>query len=209
MIIATFRHLYLIIRAYTYEAVLHTVTTAPLTILQTGMLLNCVDHVRQMLEVVSNLTDRQIQNLPGYGWGRIYYSIKLAVELTLGIDSSSWDVNSVRQMLQLEVYVNQFCERINALSNHISGDNRNGNWYRVICTQWRNECSQYLTQLSHKGVLVSQPRVERPGSGMENEIQGINTADVGGFESPGGFFDFNTIDFIPRTWFWSQLDPNL
>ena len=119
-----------------------------------------------------------------------------AMELTLSVDSPSWDPNMVHEVLPIEFYIDQFCERLDRNATLITNSHGSeGNWFQHLATNWRAIRNRYLSELARKGVPVQQ--AQEP----EQMLQGIVTGgDIGDDLSVfnGGFAaDFWTFDSMP------------
>jgi hypothetical protein len=185
--------------AFTHEVCLYVLPSAPgtpLTTLQVDLLLRSLESTKSIMEESLSMTDRQMQTLPGYSWARLQYLFHLAMELTLSVDSPSWDPNMVHEVLPIEFYIDQFCERLDRNATLITNSHSSeGNWFQHLATNWRAIRNRYLSELARKGVPVQQ--AQEP----EQMLQGIVTGgDIGADLSVfnGGFAaDFWTFDSMP------------
>lgn len=183
----------LMVSAYTQEIGLHGFSTSGstsdnvLSITRTTILIDCLVTVRKVLDIVMNLTPLEFNTLFGFSWARTHYILNLACELSIGIDSPSWSVESVRSIIELEVYIDAYVARLEEQSKSVSRRDGEKDWFAFMAVQWKKLRNEYVEGMRRRGVVV--------GGGMEQW-------------SPGweGLSLLGEMDFMPQEWFWDGGD---
>jgi hypothetical protein len=106
----------------------------------------------------------------------------------------------IREMLPLEVYIEEFCAYIDsnaALITNAEGATE-GNWFQYFAANWRGVKNHYLNELARKGVLVPQAQTQTQNDGIQHRgmIPEEMMADEPGFNAVFST-DFWAVDFIP------------
>ncbi|KFY08487.1 hypothetical protein V492_06182 [Pseudogymnoascus sp. VKM F-4246] len=178
----------LVVSAYTHEIGLHGLhPNDTLSLPRITILIDCLGAVRRVLDAVVALDDSDFRALFGYNWARIHYSMSLAVELSLGIASPSWDVENVRAVLALESYVDVLVERLEGVSALIRKEGDQGDWFGFLAMLWKELRRNYTEGMGARGVVV-------PG-----EIPPVQ--DLG-----EGWIGLESMDFMPNEWLWMVSD---
>lgn len=174
----------LLVSAYTHEIGLHGLSAQPttLSIPRTTILIECLGAVKKVLDTVANLSDADFRSLLGFNWARVHYTLNLAIELSLGIESPSWSLESVRGIVALESYIDIFVKRLELHSDMVSKKHGDGDWFSFLAAQWAGLRRNYVEGMRRRGV------------GMVGEEQ-----RVVGFE---GWMGLEEMDFMPSEWFW-------
>lgn len=206
MIAVALGYTHLSFQAYTHEISLHIVKAGhTLTNFQTSQLVKCIQSVKNILDLIQGISDRQVQSLCGYNWARLHYLFHLTMELSLGVESPSWDIAMVRDLLPLEVYIDMFCIKLDECSAQISMGEEAGiapNWFESVATAWRSLKNTYLAELVKRGVIVPQASpVNVPTTTLPpmNSANGIGAGGIG-----GTFLDFANVDFMSMPWYGGQ-----
>lgn len=178
--------------AWTHEIALHIFTPGqPLSTFQTEQLVACLQGVKAVLDLAISTPDRQMQSLCGHNWTRLHYVFHLAMEITLNVDSPSWNIAMVREVLQLELYIDQMCEKYDRCAAQISsGPSNSGelNWFEAISRAWKVLRASYMSELNRRGVMMQPTPLEM------SPLLPMDTSDLGAFNS--AFMDFANVDFM-------------
>lgn len=197
---------HLTFKAFTYESIIHNIKPRQtLSVNQTAQLVDCLTGVRNIFELVSTLSDQRLCNMCGYHWAHMHYLLYLALELTLGIDSPSWQPAATRQILCLETYLDAFLMRLDRNSLLIRGSVDDGNWFAVVAAAWRNMRTTYVNGMATHGIIVGPAGVSSTGMNATalNDGGGSAQASIPGNVNAqlmnDAFADFD-VDFMPGEW---------
>jgi hypothetical protein len=162
--------------------------------------------VKKILDKLATLSDQTFQNLMGFNWARMHYTINLAVELTLGITSSTWNIESVRNVIRLETYLDLLYQRLDAISFLIESSEGNGNWYQFLSAKWASLKRTYLNGLLNRGIQVPDLGVqvfqggnEMATSSIPNLLRSQNATSA----------DLSSIDFMLNDWMLLPQDQSI
>ncbi|KAI9732746.1 MAG: hypothetical protein M1818_007480 [Claussenomyces sp. TS43310] len=199
---------HLLVEAYAHEIALPSSSNLPLSTYRTTLLFDSLKIVKQILDLCVSLSDRDFQSLMGFNWARIHYTLNLTIELTVGIESPSWDIDMVRRIVKLESYLDLFCERLDLQSQTIRMNEGDCNWYQFVAVQWRSLRRQYMSRLWKRGVRLSESEERQIG------LEAIPTATIPPPLDPTRVhnledMDFSSIDIMPNDWFWPPPDPKI
>jgi hypothetical protein len=173
-----------------------------------AILVDCLLSVKQILDAVVALPDRVLQNLMGFNWAKIHYVINLAMELTMGVASPSWSIESVRNIIQLETYLDLFCRRLNSQSSQIHSGADHGDWFQILAANWAALRRNYLIGLQKKGIQILDGDVPILGSGNET-ISEPEPDLIRNNNAPYYSTDFSSIDFMFYDWMSMPQDGNM
>lgn len=184
----------LMVSAYTQEIGLHGLSSSSnntLSITRTQILTTCLITIRRILDIVTNLTPLEFLTLPGFSWARTHYILNLASELSTSIVSPSWDIESVRGIIQLETYIDAYVARLEEQSRIIekggeTREEKGKDWFAFLAVQWRKVRREYIEGLAKRGIIVSE-QLEHWSPGWD--IDGLSL--------------LGEMDFMPQEWFWN------
>jgi hypothetical protein len=199
---------YTLVQAYTLEVGLYNISSTTLTPFRMSVLFDCLLSVKQTLDMLLALPNQSLQSMMGYNWAKIHYIINLALELTLGITSPSWSIESTRNIIQLETYIDLLCRRLTELSSQIHTGGEHGDWFQMLVASWASLNQTLLLGLQRKGIQVGEPDLRTSGIG-----NGIISGAQPGLPQHGnalyGNADFSSIDFMFHDWMWMPQDGNM
>lgn len=180
--LSTYSHM---VSAYTQEIGLHGLGPQPgiLSIPRTAILVDCLMSVKMVLDSVATLTDIQFYTLLGFNWARVHYVLNLGLELSIGIESPSWSMESVRSIVELESYIDIFVRRLDEHSGLVHKKDGEKDWFDFLSQQWKQLRRNYVEGMRRKGVALNEPdqqwNLSWEGLGLLGEM-----------------------DFMPNEWFW-------
>ena len=199
---------YVLVSAYTLEIGLYNISTTTLSPARMTVLVDCLLSVKRILDMLVALPDQGFQTLMGFNWAKIHYTINLAIELTVGIPSSSWSIESARNIIQLETYIDLFCQRLNEQSPRIHSETGNGDWFQMLSANWTALRRTYLIGLQKKGIQVVDRDVPVVGNENEQMLQ-LQPEFIHNSTVSYGNVDLSSIDFMFNDWMWVPQDGNM
>lgn len=165
---------------------------------------DCLLSIQQILDLLTTISDQVLQSILGYSWARIYYSINMAMELTVGIVSPSWSIEAVRNIVKLETYLDVVYCRLISLSASIQPAEGKGNFFQVLAENLAGLRDKYANSLRVRGINIPDRETHILSSDSATIPPNPNVGSV-----PYGFADISSMDFMLNDWAWLPPDPNL
>jgi hypothetical protein len=158
------------------------------------MLFNCLLCEKQYLETVTSFSEEDLECWSGIDWARFRYNITLAAKLTFAVESPMWTVQSVREVLKLEIYLDAFSIKLRRQIARLNTGELD-NWYSFYLGQIDSAKQLYLASLSKRGIepsLATETAWEGQNLGLPSDLtQGM-------YDLPTGHED---IDYMAGEWF--------
>ncbi|KAH8692043.1 hypothetical protein BGW36DRAFT_464621 [Talaromyces proteolyticus] len=167
---------------YTHEIGLYGIVESNISIKQTEILFNCTTAAHKFLDSVLIATKKDVDYWPTFLLSQIHYTVTIVTKLTLGVRSPTWNAAEVRNIIKLELYINEICHSLlpssHEPSHQLPQQIRAQNdplyeWQEFITSQWHIAKARYSEGLKDLGILIAEPSSTEPSS----LTQAYSTAD--------------------------------
>lgn len=191
--------------AHTYEIGLYGPIDSPLSVFRVNFLFDCLLTAKNYFDAILASPQEDMQDWSTIEWSRLHYCITLVINLTIGIQSPSWDIASVRQTIKLESYLELICQRVTHALRSISVTGDESNTFAFFLLQWDIAKNRYQIGLRRRGLELPAAEINQGQLAHQANFDALDGPQAG-FEMLTGFdyADFMSTDGF---WFTSNIDP--